>query len=243
MCGVVEERERDREREQHEQVEVQQRERPAEVEERQQEQHAQRQPHVQRVDVPPERARVAARHRPRRPGSRSTVRARARTGRRSVTWPISFLPSVREVADLPAERPASGRRRRRSPGTSLAGAHLRQPRGDREHLVGREPPPGRRRVRGRRPGSARRSRGSPSTAPPAAGAREAPPTREPRCVATACAVAPRRRRRSPGGMRRTHGASAPARATRRRPRATTAMRFASAEGSEPGCAAALKCPP
>ena len=61
---VVEEGERDRQREQHEQVQVQQPEGPAEVEERREEQQAQRQPDVQGVDVAPEGALVATRHRP-----------------------------------------------------------------------------------------------------------------------------------------------------------------------------------
>jgi hypothetical protein len=61
---VVEERERDRKRQQHEQVEVQQREGPAPVDERQQKQETEGQPDVKRVYVPPERAGIAARHRP-----------------------------------------------------------------------------------------------------------------------------------------------------------------------------------
>ena len=124
MSRVVEERQRDRERQQREQVEVQQRQRPAEVDERQHEQHAQREPDVQRVDVPAERARVAARHRPRDLEAGPLLRAPARCRSAMMTCPISCLAGAREVAHLPAERGPSGRRRRRSRGIRARAARI-----------------------------------------------------------------------------------------------------------------------
>ena len=75
-----------------------------------------------------------------------------------ITWPISFLPFAREVADLPVERRPSGRRRRRSRGISLRTARIF---GSASAIAstwfGRQPAAGRRDVRRRRPGPALRS--------------------------------------------------------------------------------------
>ena len=62
--GVVEVGERDREGEQDQEVQVQQAQGFAPVEERHEEQEAERDPDVERVDVAPESAGIAARHRP-----------------------------------------------------------------------------------------------------------------------------------------------------------------------------------
>src|SRR5207244_7770203 len=79
------------------------RKRAAEVEEGQYEQQAQRQPDIQRVDVPPERPRVAARHRPR------DLKAGPRFKRATGVIVDDHLPELllavaREVADLPLKR-------------------------------------------------------------------------------------------------------------------------------------------
>ena len=76
---------------------------PAEVEERQQEQHAQRQPDVQRVDVPAERAGIAARHRPRDLEAGPLFEHPA-GGVGDDDLADLLLAAAREVADLPAER-------------------------------------------------------------------------------------------------------------------------------------------
>ena len=61
----VEEVVRDAEPEQDQEIEVQQPERPPRVDEGREEEQAQREPYVRRVQLAPEGARVAARHRPR----------------------------------------------------------------------------------------------------------------------------------------------------------------------------------
>ena len=89
-------------REQRQQVEVAQRERPAPVDERQQEQHAQRQPDVERVDVPAERPGVAPRHRPRHLEAGPLFEhPPARVGDDDLA---DFLALAGEVAHLPAAR-------------------------------------------------------------------------------------------------------------------------------------------
>ena len=138
---VVEERERDREGEQHEQVEVQQREGPAPVEEGNEEQQAQRYPHVERVDVLAERARVAARH---RPGDLEAgplfEHAPARVGDDHLADLLRALR--REEAHLPAQRALEIGAAVGAGVFPAHRAHLRQRFGDFEHAIGGQVAPG-----------------------------------------------------------------------------------------------------
>ncbi len=112
------------------------------------EQHAQRQPQIQRVDVAAERARVAARHRPRdlepRPLFEHAPGQVVDLDLRDL-----LLAVLREVADLPVE---GGLQVGAAVGARVFGARgadLREPFGDREHLVRRQAAAGGRHVRGR----------------------------------------------------------------------------------------------
>ena len=113
--GVVEEGQREREAEQHQQIDVQQpparavgglapaaaAAQPGPGDERREEQQAQRQPHVQRVDAAPERARVAAGHPPRHLPAGPHL-GDATHGVVDVDLdPLALRPGAREEADLP----------------------------------------------------------------------------------------------------------------------------------------------
>ena len=141
--GVVEERQRHRERQQHEQVQMQQLQRPARVDEREQEQQAQRQPDVQRVDVPAERARIAARHRPGdlEPGP---LFEHSPGGVGDDHLPDLLGAAPGEEAHLPAQRALQVGAAVGAGVFGPDGLHLRQRVRDRQDPVGRQLAPGRR---------------------------------------------------------------------------------------------------
>ena len=114
---------------------MQQPQRPAEIEERRQEQDAQGQPHVQGVDVPAERAGVAAGHRPRH------LKAGPLFGHAPGQVvddhePDLLLAALGEVADLPLKGPLQIGVGERAGVFAAQRAHLGQPRGDCERLIG-----------------------------------------------------------------------------------------------------------
>ena len=224
----LEERVGDREREQHQQVEVQQP--PRRPRERQHEQHAQRQPDPQRVGDPPERAGVAARHRPldlvARPALEHAAAAVVDDGLRDLLAPPvplgrgeeRHLPAVLGAALVVDAAVGQLVLRPRPP-------HL-GPRGDRAQHVGRRHPPARRgrrrsrrarRASGREAGAAASAKSAAtatvrrrSARAPSAGCRAATtgPSR-PRCRApcrtTAACPASRWRARSRASRRRRGG--------------------------------------
>ena len=132
----VEERERDREPREHEQVEVEHPPRVAHVDERHDEEDAERDPDPGRVHRAPERARVAARHGPGHLVARPRLEDRARE---VVDEHLRDLGAVAVLVDDVGDLPAPRLLQERLPGgarvLALRLLHLRQPVGDREHLL------------------------------------------------------------------------------------------------------------
>ena len=118
--AAVEEHVRGAEGEQHEQVEMQQPERPAQVHEGRRNSSAQREPHVGRVQLAPEGARVAARH---RQATWSPVHCSRIAPERSSTCTCTTSPPSRKK--LTCQRPTPPRvGRRLEPAVAARLAHL-----------------------------------------------------------------------------------------------------------------------
>ena len=155
---------------------MQQRRPPAPGDERQQEQQAQRQPDVERVDVAPERPRIAAGHRPRdlvaSPDLRDLRRWRRR--RRAASSRSGRAVARREQAHLPDARPARVHVGDQVRMLLQRVDHARVLSGDRVHLIAGQPVAGGRfglaTVSRSGPGGAEIGAGSPGGLPAASAA-------------------------------------------------------------------------